>query len=216
MNYKVFSVALLCAAIALPVRSQCIPRDEKVEAQVEALLAKMSLRDKVGQMCELTFDKVAHNPMAGNASPTLAGGMLSADAVNEVFSQYRVGSILNVPFDIAQTPEVWSDIIRTLNQASLEQCGVPQIYGVDQIHGASYTFGATLFPQEVGQGSSFNIAIPRRIGDSSLPHSMGLFAGDGLGPFSALASYVGKFWRRRAAEWRDGFRTDTRPAGREP
>lgn len=165
MNYKVFSVALLCAAIALPVRSQCIPRDEKVEAQVEALLAKMSLRDKVGQMCELTFDKVAHNPMAGNASPTLAGGMLSADAVNEVFSQYRVGSILNVPFDIAQTPEVWSDIIRTLNQASLEQCGVPQIYGVDQIHGASYTFGATLFPQEVGQGSSFNVAIPRRIGE---------------------------------------------------
>ena len=148
------------AAIVLPARSQCIPRDEKVEAQVEALLAKMSLREKVGQMCELAIDKVAQNPMAGNASQTLAGGLLSADAVNNVFGQYKVGSILNVPFGTAQTPEKWSDIIRALNLASLEQCGVPEIYGVDQIHGASYTWGATLFPQEVGQGSSFNPAIP--------------------------------------------------------
>ena len=54
----------MCAVIALPARSQCIPRDEKVEAQVEALLAKMSLKDKVGQMCELAIDKVVQNPMA--------------------------------------------------------------------------------------------------------------------------------------------------------
>ncbi len=155
----------MCAVIALPARSQCIPRDEKVEAQVEALLAKMSLKDKVGQMCELAIDKVVQNPMAGNASQTLAGGLLSADAVNDVFGKHKVGSILNVPFGTAQTPEKWGDIIRALNQASLEQCGVPQIYGVDQIHGASYTWGATLFPQEVGQGSSFNPAIPRRIGE---------------------------------------------------
>ena len=155
----------MCAVVALPTHSQCIPRDEKVEAQVEALLAKMSLSDKVGQMCELAIDKVVQNPMAGNASQTLAGGSLSADAVNDVFGKHRVGSILNVPFGTAQTPEKWCDIIRALNQASLEQCGLPQIYGVDQIHGASYTWGATLFPQEVGQGASFNPSIPRRIGE---------------------------------------------------
>ena len=165
MNKNLLTSVLMCAAIALPARSQCIPRDEKVEAQVEALLAKMSLSDKVGQMCELAIDRVVQNPMAGNASQTLAGGSLSAEAVNDVFGKHRVGSILNVPFGTAQTPEKWCDIIRALNQASLEQCGVPQIYGVDQIHGASYTWGATLFPQEVGQGASFNAAIPRRIGE---------------------------------------------------
>ncbi len=162
MNYKMISAAFLGAAVALPARSQCIPRDENVEAQVEALLSKMTLRDKVGQMCELAIDKVTQGPDAGSAS--LAGGMLSADAVGEVFGKYRVGSILNVPFGVAQTPEKWADIIRALNTASSEQCGVPQIYGVDQIHGASYTWGATLFPQEVGQGASFNPAIPHRIG----------------------------------------------------
>ena len=151
MNHRLLSVALfsvLIAAVALPVRSQCIPRDEKVEMQVETLLSKMTLRDKVGQMCELAIDKV-----------------LSPEAVDEAFGKYRVGSILNVPFGVAQTPEKWADIIRNLNEASMEQCGVPQIYGVDQIHGASYTWGATFFPQEVGQGASFNAAIPRRIGE---------------------------------------------------
>ena len=165
MKNTLLLAVFLCTAIVLPTRSQCIPRDEKVEAQVEALLAKMSLRDKIGQMCELAIDRVVQNPMAVGTSQTLAGGLLSAEAVNDVFSQHRVGSILNVPFGTAQTPEKWSDIIRALNLASMEQIGVPQIYGVDQIHGASYTWGATLFPQEVGQGASFNSAIPRRIGE---------------------------------------------------
>lgn len=165
MNVKLLTVALLSVTIALPSRSQCIPVDEKVEAQVEALLSKMSLRDKVGQMCELAIDKIAQNPSDNNSARTLADGMLSADAVNEVFSKYRVGSILNVPFGVAQTPQKWTSVIRTLNDISMRECGVPEIYGVDQIHGASYTWGATLFPQEVGQGASFNPAIPHRIGE---------------------------------------------------
>ena len=156
--------------MVVPAHSQCIPRDEKVEAQVEALLAKMTLRDKVGQMCELAIDKVAQSSSDSNvkdnqSATSLAGGMLSAEAVEEVFGRYRVGSILNVPMGVAQTPEKWTDVIRTLNEASMARCGVPQIYGVDQIHGASYTWGATFFPQEVGQGASFNAAIPRRIGE---------------------------------------------------
>lgn len=151
--------------------AQCIERDERVEAQVETLLSRMSLADKVGQMCELAIDKVAQksgdNNVADNKSTeTMAGGMLSQQAVSETFGTYKVGSILNVPEGIAQTPKVWADVIRTLNTASAAQCnGVPQLYGVDQIHGASYTWGATLFPQEVGQGASFNAAIPRRIGE---------------------------------------------------
>ena len=169
-NIKYLFATIIGAAIALPASSQCIPRDEKVEAQVEALLSKMTLRDKVGQMCELAIDKVAQSSSDGNvkdnnSSRTLASGMLSAEAVDDVFGKYRVGSILNVPFGVAQTPEKWANIIYTLNEASMEQCGVPQIYGVDQIHGASYTWGATFFPQEVGQGASFNAAIPRRIGE---------------------------------------------------
>ena len=150
--------------------SQALPRDEKVEAQVEALLHQMTLQDKVGQMCELAIDKIAqhsgdNNVISNKSVQSLANGKLSASAVDETFGTWRVGSILNVPEGVAQKPAVWADVIRSLNRASAFHCnGVPQLYGVDQIHGASYTWGATLFPQEVGQASSFNKDIPYRVG----------------------------------------------------
>lgn len=162
---KIMISALMAFCASQASYSQAIPRDEKVEAQVEALLQKMTLEDKVGQMCELTIDPFQANPNDKSAQ-TLAGGLLSADAVNKIFSQHKIGSVLNVPQSLAQTPENWADVIRTFNDISAQYCnGVPQIYGVDQIHGASYTWGSTLFPQEVGQGASFNPAIPHRIGE---------------------------------------------------
>jgi len=135
-----------------------IPVDSDVEAQVEKALGKLSLDEKIGQMCELTIDVITDTQ-----KPEFT---LNEEALRKVFEQYHVGSILNVPKGVAQRPEVWSALIRRLNQISMETCSeVPQIYGVDQIHGASYTWGATLFPQEVGQAASFNRNIPRRVSE---------------------------------------------------
>ena len=172
--------------------AQAIARDADVEAQVESLLSRMTIDDKVGQMCELAIDKVAqrsgdNNVQSNQSVQSLAGGKLSASAVNETFTTYRVGSILNVPEGIAQTPEVWSDVIRTLNSASKAQCGITQLYGVDQIHGASYTWGATLFPQEIGQASSFNKQIPFRVGQITAYESRACLIPWVYGPVMDLA-----------------------------
>ena len=43
-----------------------------------------------------------------------------------------------------------------LQKIALEETGIPLIYGVDQIHGTTYTIGGTLFPQEIGMGATFN------------------------------------------------------------
>lgn len=156
--------------MGIKTHAQAFKSTPEIEAQVEQLLGQMTLADKVGQMCELAIDCVAQKSsddhvVSNKSMKELASGMLSAEAVNKVFGTYRVGSILNVPEGEAKTPKVWADVIRTLNNASAFQCnGVPQLYGVDQIHGASYTWGATLFPQEIGQGASFNRQIPKRIG----------------------------------------------------
>lgn len=171
MNKTLLSACLAMGmAMSTAAYGQCIPRDAQVEAQVEQILAGLTLEQKVGQMCELAIDCVAqrsgdNNVKSNRSTNALAGGMISAAAVDRVFGEYYVGSILNVPEGTAQTPAIWSDIIRTLNRVSSFQAGVPQLYGVDQIHGASYTWGATMFPQEVSQGASFNVAIPRRIGE---------------------------------------------------
>ncbi len=81
MNKKSLYISIISLAMVVPAHSQCIPRDEKVEAQVEALLSKMTLRDKVGQMCELAIDKVAQSSSDSNvkdnkSAKSLAGGML--------------------------------------------------------------------------------------------------------------------------------------------
>ena len=144
--------------LAVHAQQPVIPRDENVEQQVEHTLSHLSLDEKIGQMCELTIDVITD----GRSQEF----RLNEDALQKVFNQYHVGSILNVPKGVAQKPEVWSSLIRRLNQLSVETCsGVPQIYGVDQIHGASYTWGATLFPQEIGQAASFNRNIPHRVSE---------------------------------------------------
>lgn len=136
---------------------RAIPADSGVEAQVEQLLTGLTLEEKIGQMCELTIDVITDTNVRD-------AFVLNEDALHNVLERYKVGSILNVPKGVAQTPEVWATLIRRLNQVSMDaQAGVPQIYGVDQIHGASYTWGATLFPQEIGQAASFNRHIPLRI-----------------------------------------------------
>jgi beta-glucosidase len=33
---------------------------------------------------------------------------------------------------------------------------IPVLYGIDAVHGASYTAGATLFPQQIGMAATFN------------------------------------------------------------
>lgn len=151
-------------------KAQAIAKDPAIEAQVKAIVEKMTLEEKVGQMLQLNLDCVAQiaDPTAGWLGEDYGSDNFCFDEakLKKCFGDYKVGSILNIPNSIAARPEKWQTIIRTLNQKSMEMCnGVPQIQGVDMIHGASYTWGATLFPQEIGQGASFNRSIPKRIGE---------------------------------------------------
>ena len=75
------------------------------------------------------------------------GFQLDEAMLDTVIGKYKVGSILNVPASVAQTPQTWYRIIRRIQEKSMESIGIPCIYGVDQIHGTTYTLGGTFFPQ---------------------------------------------------------------------
>lgn len=132
-----------------------IPADPALEARVKEIVSKMSLEDKIGQMCEVTIDLVQ--------SDTLVNGEVQLDMgkVDSVFNKYRVGSVLNVPMGFAQTPEAWYRIISGIQEASMKYIGIPDVYGVDQNHGTTYTKGGTLFPQEINMAASFNRELVR-------------------------------------------------------
>ena len=89
------------------------------------------------------------------------GFQLDEAMLDSVIGKYKVGSILNVPNSIAQTPEKWQEIITRIQEKSMKEIGIPCVYGVDQIHGTTYTQGGTFFPQGINMGATFNRSLTR-------------------------------------------------------
>lgn len=132
-----------------------IPVDNDIEKRVKEIVGKMSIEDKIGQMCEVEIAQVC--------ADSLVNGQIELDAakLEKVFDKYRVGSILNTPAGEAQSPETWRRIIGGIQDASMKYIGIPDIYGVDQNHGTTYTAGGTIFPQEINMAASFNRDLVR-------------------------------------------------------
>ena len=79
--------------------------------------------------------------------------------LDTILGMYKVGSILNTTNNKAQTTEMWAYIIKTIQDRAIKETGIPVLFGIDAIHGTNYTAGATLFPQGVGMGATFNTAL---------------------------------------------------------
>ena len=130
-----------------------IPADPAIEANIRQWLQKMTLEEKIGQMCEITIDVVTD--MEGSRN----GFRLDEALLDTVIGKYKGGSLLNVPLSVAQKKEVWAETIRKIQEKSMKVIGIPCIYGVDQIHGTTYTLDGTLFPQGINMGAAFNRAL---------------------------------------------------------
>ena len=124
-----------------------IPADPAIEAAVEAKLAEMTLEEKVGQMTEVAIDILGHWENGEF--------VLDQDKLDNAIGKYKVGSVLNTPV-VGQTPEKWQEIIGKIQEVSMNELGIPCVYGLDQNHGASYVMGATYLPQNINVGATFN------------------------------------------------------------
>lgn len=159
LSLTMFSLALFVSAQSLV--APAIPRNEQIEQKIEALLKKMTLEEKVGQMTELTIDMLQKHSNSPQDIESANEFQLDEEKLATLIGKHKVGSFLNVPNGIAQTPEKWQEIIKRIQEVSMQELGIPNIYGVDQIHGTTYTLGGTLFPQGINMGASFNRALMR-------------------------------------------------------
>jgi beta-glucosidase len=73
-----------------------------------------------------------------------------------IFGKYKIGSILNVLQDRAFDRAKTADFISKIQAKSMQHIGIPCIYGLDMIHGASYLTDGSLYPQEINLGATFN------------------------------------------------------------
>jgi beta-glucosidase len=122
--------------------------------RIEALLARMTLEEKVGQMTQLEIGMVTTgSDQAIRIDPA---------KLEKAVVKYGVGSILNVK-DQALSVDAWHEIIRQIQEAAgRTRLKIPVIYGIDSIHGANYVQGGTLFPQEIGMAATWNPELMQR------------------------------------------------------
>lgn len=135
----IVSAASCCQTAVKP----SIPVDKEIEKKVENTLKRMTLEEKVGQMTQITVTAIAD-------------GLNLTQVADSMIRVHKIGSVLNTPDGVAQTPQDYDVLVKELNRMSMEYIGIPCLYGLDHIHGVSYVSGGTLFPQEINIAATFN------------------------------------------------------------
>ena len=156
-NYLI-PLAMITAIVSCnsPKPAPAIPADPAVEAKVESVLKKMSLEEKAGQLVQLNISVLEDETHEA----------IDPAKLDKIIGQYKVGSILNVMHDKAHTREQTAAMVRQIQEKSMEVLGIPCIYGLDMIHGASYLVEGSLFPQEINLGATFNPGYAKWMGDA--------------------------------------------------
>ena len=103
------------------------------DAEIERLVAAMTLDEKIGQMCQVW-------PETGELTP----------AIQESLRNGEIGSLIN-----CSTPELIAEAQRLVREQS--RLGIPLLIGRDVVHGYR-----TVFPIPLGQAASWHPALIER------------------------------------------------------
>ncbi len=134
---------------------------QMTDKKVKDLLSKMTLEEKVGQMTQVTIQTVSKTQGTKSTEHELDLAKLE-----EAITKYHVGSILNV-YDKAHSYNYWHEVITKIQDIATKntRLKIPVMYGIDAIHGATYTKDATLFPQAINMAASFNRELMKKSGE---------------------------------------------------
>jgi beta-glucosidase len=154
INTIVMKKNILLILASTFVLSSSAQSDEKKAA---ALLQKMTLEEKVGQMTQVTFAVIAKGGW-GNQD-----GAVDAAELKKAIIRYKVGSILNTSAH-ALSVDTWNTIIKQIqDETKNARLKIPVIYGLDAIHGQTYTLNSTLFPHNLAMAATRNLDLARAI-----------------------------------------------------
>ncbi len=156
-----FVIITLCCSLMTPAKGKSAKKEAEINKMVSELLSKMTLEEKVGQMTQVTIQAVSKQQGTVNQ-------MFEIDPVKlkEAIVRYHVGSIINV-YDVALDLDYWHKLITDIQDISTKdtRLKIPVIYGIDGIHGATYTKGSTLFPQAINMAATFNSDLVKKEGE---------------------------------------------------
>ena len=132
--------------------------------KADRLLNKMSLREKIGQMTQITVDVIGKGD---NVHSSYEPFEIDNKILNKAISKYKIGSILNTSNNTPFSTKKWYNVIKTIQDKAINEMGIPILYGIDAIHGTTYTKDATLYPQQIGLAATFNTEMAVKLGNLS-------------------------------------------------
>lgn len=160
MKKLFLSISMLAFAYTTSANVPVIKSNPKIEAQVEQILKKLTLEEKIGQMMELVTDLFGANDKNGVF-------YIDEHKTDSILSRYKIGSILNAPNTCAPTAKQWEKYIEQIQKISMKRIGIPCVFGLDQNHGSTYTQDGTLFPQNINVAATFNREIARHSAEAT-------------------------------------------------
>ncbi|GAA3937035.1 glycoside hydrolase family 3 N-terminal domain-containing protein [Hymenobacter algoricola] len=137
-----------------------------VSERVAALLAQMTLEEKIGQMTQLTNTVI-------NTTGVQRDVTLDSAKLVPLIRDYHVGSFLNGE---AVPATQWVKYSAALQRIALRESRlhIPIIYGIDHMHGASYVAGTAIFPHNLNLGATFNPEFARQTARATVLESADL------------------------------------------
>lgn len=136
-----FVVPLCLAFLALTPTTHAAPSADR---RAEALLAQMTLDEKIGQMTQADMAALHDKPDV---------------------TRYALGSVLSGggsdPADM--TAVGWAKTVGEFKSLALQtRLKIPLLYGIDAVHGNNNVLGAVIFPHNIGLGATRNAQLVER------------------------------------------------------
>jgi beta-glucosidase len=149
-----FALALILCKVSGLYACSASSSEDPVEAQIDEILAKLTLEQKVGQMVQAEIQHVTPDDVR----------------------KYQLGSVLNgggvyPTAEKHSSIQDWVDLADAFYLASTDTsdggAGIPVIWGTDAVHGHNNVVGATLFPHNIGLGAADDPDLVRRIAEAT-------------------------------------------------
>ncbi|HVE15141.1 MAG TPA: glycoside hydrolase family 3 N-terminal domain-containing protein, partial [Chthoniobacterales bacterium] len=137
-----FSPALVSVVLTVAMVA-CAKKPPTPDENAVALLEKMTLDEKIGQMTQVD-----------------SGALLGHESD---IATYSLGSVLSGggsnPPD-GSSARAWKDMVARFDATALTtRLQIPLIYGIDAVHGHNNVDSATIFPHNVGLGATRDPAL---------------------------------------------------------
>jgi beta-glucosidase len=137
-------------------KSLYLDSKQPVEKRVQDLLKRMTLEEKIAQMCQYVgiehqMESYKNNkgkePAANDDASSFYKG-ISFDSLRAMVVNGRVGSFLHIV-----TAKEGNEVQRLAQQSRLK---IPILVGIDAIHGNALVSGCTVYPAPLGLAATFN------------------------------------------------------------